>query len=255
MRAIVIVVLAALAPALLLSAQPTAAGGNCTPDPSWGTLNRQFEAEVVQIVNNHRQSIGVQPVAVSPALRRSAEWKALHMAGFGYFGHNDPAPPVNRDPFQRMKDCGYTTPASLAENIASGQSSPADVVQAWLTSDGHRRNIENPEYVVIGVGAARLGNGPTYWVQNFGSFDDSGSGTLFEGWNRITWEGPSVTGLQAVRAALEQLTGGAWQAVAVFNGGWQTAYEAPPLPSMNTLDAIATGQEAWVYVPDDVTLP
>jgi uncharacterized protein YkwD len=247
--------LAALAPVLLLGGGGATASSNCTPDPSWGTLNRQFEANVVEIVNNHRQSMGVHPLAVSPALRRSAEWKALHMAGFDYFGHNDPAPPVNRDPFQRMRDCGYTTPAALAENIAVGQSSAADVVQAWLDSPGHRQNIENPDYVVIGVGAARRGDGPFYWVQDFGSHDDSGAGMLFEGWNRITWEGPSVSGLGAIRAALEQLTSGVWQAVAVFNGAWETAYKAPPLPSMNTLDAIVTGQEVWVYVPDDVPLP
>lgn len=255
MKALLCLFVVAVAALALGRPAASSAGGACTPDPTWGTLNRQFEAEVAKLVNEHRVAIGLQPLAISPALRRSAEWKALHMAGYEYLAHDDPAPPVARDAFQRMRDCGYTYAAALAENIAVGQPTPADVVQAWLSSEGHRRNIENPEYVVIGIGAASRGGGPFYWVQNFGSYDDSGSNLLFEGWNRISWVGASAAGIPAIRAALDDLTGGAWEAVAKYNNGWRTAYKSPPLPSMNTLQRLNPGDEVWLYVREDVALP
>ena len=36
---------------------------------------------------------------------------------------------------------------------------PAAVVAGWLGSTGHRENIENPDYRVIGMGAAATGDG------------------------------------------------------------------------------------------------
>ena len=88
------------------------------------------------------------------------------MADYAYFDHNDPAPPVARDPFTRMLDCGYAAGGALGENIAAGQASPADVMAAWIASSGHRANIENPAFQSIGVGVAQGAIGP-YWVQDF----------------------------------------------------------------------------------------
>jgi hypothetical protein len=90
------------------------------------------------------------------------------MASYGYFDHNDPAPPVARDPFTRMLDCGYSGGGALGENIAAGQPSPSEVMAAWIASPGHRANIEDPSFRSIGVGVAQGGIGP-YWVQDFAS--------------------------------------------------------------------------------------
>src|SRR5581483_9122401 len=106
------------------------------------------------------------------ALTASAVWKARHMANYNYFGHDDPAPPVARTAADRVATCGY--PYGFGENIATGFATAQAAVNAWLSSSGHKANIENPSYLVTGVGVATASNGATYWVQDFGRVSDGG---------------------------------------------------------------------------------
>ena len=57
---------------------------------------------------------------------------------------------------------GYRTYA-IGENIAQGQTSIAEVMNGWLHSEGHCRNLMNPAFKEVGV--AEIDN---YWVQDFG---------------------------------------------------------------------------------------
>ena len=52
------------------------------------------------------------------------------------------------------------------ENIASGQKSASEVVNAWMNSPGHRANILNSSYSRIGSASVNIG-GTLYWVQLF----------------------------------------------------------------------------------------
>ena len=129
-----------------------------------------------------RSSTSTEPRSGSPACRTtqaltdSAAWKASHMANYGYFDHNDPAPPVARDPFTRMTDCGYSAGGAEGENIAFGQTDANDVMNAWLNSPGHKANIEQPSFRSIGVGARpAAANGQIYWVQDFAGGVSSGA--------------------------------------------------------------------------------
>src|SRR6202011_366502 len=98
------------------------------------------------------------------------------MAFYNYFAHPDQAPPVARNVSDRLSACGYPASSSgWGENIAYGYSSADAVMTAWLNSPGHRANIENASFAVIGVGAAANAVGTLYWVQDFGTFDDSGA--------------------------------------------------------------------------------
>jgi Uncharacterized protein with SCP/PR1 domains len=56
-------------------------------------------------------------------------------------------------------------PEPGGENIAYGQHSAAEVVQDWMNSPSHRRNILDCSFTRIGVGFDRRGE---YWVQDFG---------------------------------------------------------------------------------------
>jgi uncharacterized protein YkwD len=169
--------LAACAAALVLAplGSPAAVAGDCTPGAGFRPANTAFADAVIQLVNQHRATLGLRALKVSPALTASAVWKARHMATYGYMGHDDPAPPVARRAGDRIVACGYH--GSWGENIAAGFSTPASVLAAWLQSPGHRANIENPAYVVTGAGAAKSAGGEPVWAQDFGLADDSGSST------------------------------------------------------------------------------
>ena len=99
---------------------------------------RRSRQQVVALVNQYRASLGLAGLTNDATLSDSAAWKASHMATYGYFAHDDPAPPVARDPFTRMTDCGYAAGGAMGENIAFGQSSPSEVMTAWINSSGHR---------------------------------------------------------------------------------------------------------------------
>ncbi len=142
------------------------ASGTCQRDPGWAEMKGTWAAEVLALTNAHRDSLGLGPLAPSASLTDAATWKAAHMAAYEYMSHDDPAPPVGRSWDQRIRDCGYSSGAG--ENIAYGYRSPQAVFQGWLDSAGHRRNIENPSYKVIGVGAAVNADGTPYWAQVFG---------------------------------------------------------------------------------------
>ncbi len=152
----------------------TAATASCTPGAGWGTVRSDYADQVLTLVNQHRASIGAGPLRISSALRDSAVWKAQHMAEYGYMSHDDPAPPLARTWYSRVQSCGYTR-GGAGENIAYGYPSPQSVMTGWLNSAGHRANIENSSYRVIGIGAASSDGGTLYWAQNFGTFDDSGA--------------------------------------------------------------------------------
>ena len=55
---------------------------------------------------------------------------------------------------------------TAGENIAYGQSTPQQVMNAWMKSSGHRANILNANYTTIGVGYTVI-NGTAYWAQLF----------------------------------------------------------------------------------------
>ena len=62
----------------------------------------------------------------------------------------------------RYQTCG--------ENIAAGQQTPEEVVTAWMNSEGHRKNILNPNFTKLGVGYVTGGNYRHNWVQLFARF-------------------------------------------------------------------------------------
>jgi len=66
-------------------------------------------------------------------------------------------------PGQRITAAGYAW-SSYGENIANGYPDEQVVMNAWLGSEGHCKNIMNTGFTGIGVG--RDG---TYWTEKFGS--------------------------------------------------------------------------------------
>ncbi|GAB3500757.1 hypothetical protein GCM10027575_00910 [Phytohabitans suffuscus] len=123
-----------------------------------------YENEVVALTNQERRANGCAPVEVNAALARAARLHSEDQARHGKMSHTGSD---GSTPWQRAGRSGYHDARS--ENVAMGYQTPAAVVNAWMNSDGHRKNILNCTVTAIGVGLARAGDGTPYWTQMFGS--------------------------------------------------------------------------------------
>ncbi|WP_446897350.1 CAP domain-containing protein [Clostridium sp. LBM24168] len=119
--------------------------------------------EVIRLVNAERSKNGLAPLKANAELSKVASVKAQDMIDKNYFSHTSP---TYGSPFDMMKKFGISYTAA-GENIAYGQKTPAEVMNAWMNSSGHRANILNSNFTEIGVGVAKDKNGTPYWVQMF----------------------------------------------------------------------------------------
>jgi len=124
---------------------------------------KALENEVIRLVNVERSKNGLQPLKTNWELSRVARYKSQDMIDKKYFSHTSP---TYGSPFKMMENFGIKFTAA-GENIAYGQRTPQEVMNAWMNSPGHRSNILNPTYTHIGVGAAKSSNGTLYWTQMF----------------------------------------------------------------------------------------
>ncbi len=119
-----------------------------------------YEQEVLRLVNVERTKAGLPALKNDWELARVAEHKSQDMAQKGYFSHTSP---TYGSPFDMMKAYGINYKAA-GENIAKGQRTPQEVVNAWMNSSGHRANILSSNFTHIGVGYVENGN---VWTQMF----------------------------------------------------------------------------------------
>ncbi|MFK4331961.1 putative YkwD family protein [Bacillus sp. RC240] len=120
----------------------------------------EFEQRVVELTNAERTKQGLSALQIDTELSKVARIKSEDMQKNNYFDHNSP---TYGSPFDMMKKFGISY-KSAGENIAQGQRTPEEVVQAWMNSAGHRANILNSGFTHIGVGYVESGN---YWTQQF----------------------------------------------------------------------------------------
>lgn len=125
-----------------------------------GTELSAFESRVIDLTNEQRRKNGLQNLQPDTALSNVAQEKSNDMKAKSYFSHTSP---TYGSPFDMMRDFGVTY-QSAGENIAMGQQSAEEVVNAWMNSEGHRKNILSPNFTHIGVGHTSSGN---YWTQMF----------------------------------------------------------------------------------------
>lgn len=111
--------------------------------------------EVFKQVNELRESKGVKPLKMDPQLLEDAMQRAAET--IVSYSHTRP----------NGTGCFTINDNMYAENIAMGQSSPSKVMQAWINSEGHYKNMLLSYVNSIGVGAV-IHNGYRYWVQVFG---------------------------------------------------------------------------------------
>ena len=121
---------------------------------------QSVEKQVITLVNQERAKVGLPALKKDWELSRVAKYKSQDMRDRNYFDHNSP---TYGSPFQMMKSFGINYRAA-GENIAQGQTSAQQVMNAWMNSSGHRANILSRNFTHIGVGYVADGN---YWTQMF----------------------------------------------------------------------------------------
>lgn len=89
-------------------------------------------------------------LVVNQNLQQAAQAKAEFMASEEYFAHVSTS---GKTPWQWMDEYGYRY-RSAGENLAVNFETTQDVIQAWLDSPTHRRNMEDEHYSEIGIGLA-----------------------------------------------------------------------------------------------------
>src|SRR5215212_6221667 len=122
----------------------------CAPAPA-GSVAQQ----VVDLANQQRANAGVAPLRMHLALGSAAQRMSNDMAAHDtLYPAGQSRPHIGSDGSdagQRIAAAGYAWRA-WAENIAAGQPDAVSVVQAWMSSAGHRANMLDPRYTDIGVG-------------------------------------------------------------------------------------------------------
>ena len=119
--------------------------------------------EVLYITNKIRMINGLQPLSVTANMQYAANVRAKEIQTL--FDHTRPD---GTSCFTALEQAGVSY-GSAGENIAAGQTSPQEVIDAWWASDGHRSNMLGSDYTHLAVGYGFNGNliYKHYWVQMF----------------------------------------------------------------------------------------
>ena len=159
------------------SASPTPPAPAPAPpgaDITCGLAN--FQADALRIVNAYRAAGATCGARGSFAPAGALTWNAqLTSAAYGhssdmaannYFSHTSLD---GRSMVDRINATGYDW-STVGENIAGGYGTMQQVVDGWMSSDGHCANLMNPRFTEMGLACARNASSTyrIYWTQNLG---------------------------------------------------------------------------------------
>lgn len=122
--------------------------------------------DLLNLLNQNRESLGLSPLTESEKLNQAAELKAQDMVKNGYFSHESPQ---GITPWFWFKQAGYAYKYA-GENLAVGFTDSATVHNAWFNSPSHKANLLSENYTQVGT--AVLGGfdgGAIVVVQEFGN--------------------------------------------------------------------------------------
>lgn len=128
-------------------------------------LPKNWRQQQLRMINKVRAAKGVNPLQLCEPINSAAQNYADLMARTGHFDHAGPKGSLWPDRMEREGYVGFVS----AENIAMGPPTVRIVMNGWIKSPGHYRNLVEPRLTHVGLGASKSKNGRTYWVQDFGS--------------------------------------------------------------------------------------
>jgi uncharacterized protein YkwD len=148
--------LAAGIASMLLGGVLSAAPAEAAPADQRPAAHQRYAKAAFKATNNRREAHDRRALRRNDCIQKWARRNAKRMARRQVMDHQQIGP--------IMRDCGR----GAGENIAYGYPTGRAVVRAWMHSDGHRANILNRGYRVMGIAARRGNNGRWYVAQVFG---------------------------------------------------------------------------------------
>lgn len=119
----------------------------------------QNELELFTLVNNHRDSIGINTLGFDKNLHDITVNRNISMINKGFISHDGIF--EIRD---KIRLIGLIT---VYENLSFGYSSVVSAYNALTTSPGHLKNIEDPRFRYTAISVLFDENGKMYIVQLF----------------------------------------------------------------------------------------
>ena len=149
------------APTAKPTARPTQAPAVSTGD--YTTFDATMQEQILlNLVNQDRAKNGLAPLALDPELSDLARLKSNDMSANNYFAHESPT----YGNAAQMLDAFNYDYKGLGENIAHyGSVEKAEA--AFMSSEGHRRNILGSQWDKVGIGIVYDKDGHLYVTQLF----------------------------------------------------------------------------------------
>ncbi|SET25729.1 CAP domain-containing protein [[Clostridium] polysaccharolyticum] len=131
-------------------------------EAKYGTTqsNGSYQQQVIDLVNKERRAAGLSTVTTTSKLESAAYKRAEEIVEV--FDHTRP----DGTSFYSVLGEYQILYTACGENIAWGQRTPAEVMEGWMNSPGHRQNILSSKYGKVGIGYYTVNN-RAYWVQIF----------------------------------------------------------------------------------------
>lgn len=102
--------------------------------------------ELLLLTNQKRAENGAAPLSLDNRLSQAAAGKAMDMFFENYWAHNSPS---GKTPWVFIRNAGYSY-VFAGENLAKGFSNSQDVINAWMASPDHRKNMLSGNYKNVG---------------------------------------------------------------------------------------------------------
>jgi uncharacterized protein YkwD len=120
-----------------------------------------IEKNILFYINQYRASIGLSQLQMITAASDQATKHSIEMANrLTPFGHDGFDERINNI----RNKIGFLH--ASAENVAYGKLTAKEVVDLWINSPGHKKNIEG-DYALTGIGVAKDANGLVFYTQIF----------------------------------------------------------------------------------------
>lgn len=120
-----------------------------------------WKLEVARLTNIEREKAGVSILKYNNYIAAGAQTRSEEL--LTSFSHTRP----DGSRFFTVFDDPDFSYRYIGENLALGYKSPAEVVAAWMKSDGHRANLLSDKYSDIGIGITKSESGRYHWAQIF----------------------------------------------------------------------------------------